>query len=72
MTALKPADDGNGLIVRLANHGSSAVPASVTTGAALPFVPAATIASDVLERPLATAEAIAPHGIATLRLRSQR
>ena len=69
VTALKPADDGNGVIVRLANHGSTAVPAAVTTGTALPFAPAAIIASDVLERPLAKAEAIAPHGIATLRLR---
>ena len=69
VTALKPADDGDGLVVRLANHGGTALPATVTSGAALPFVPATIAASDVLERPLAKSEAIPAHGIATLRLR---
>ena len=67
VTALKPADDGNGLIVHLANHSAVAVPATVTIGAAVPLSALKMTACDGLDRPLATT-IIAPHGIAALRL----
>jgi alpha-mannosidase len=71
VTAVKPADDGDGLIVRLANHGARTLPATVTTGPAMPFIPATTLRCDVLERPLAKADPVPPHGLATLRLRAK-
>jgi len=69
VTALKPADDGKGLVVRLVNHSAVAVPASVTVGAAVPLTAHTTAMCDVLERSTATV-AIPAHGIATLRLTS--
>lgn len=72
VTAVKPADDGDGVVVRLANHGGKALPAVVTSGAAMPFVPVEIVASDLLERPLVKTEPIPAHGIATLRLKAKR
>ena len=67
ITALKPADDGNGLIVHLANHGTTAVSATVTSGAAIPLTSPVVSMCDGLDRAMGTTP-IAAHGQAALRL----
>lgn len=62
---LKPAEDGDGLIVRLQETaGVAAAPLLRWRGAAIAGEPV-----DLLERPLPGPAAIAAHGIASLRIR---
>ncbi len=68
VSSVKPADDGNGLVVRLVNHSDKNLPASIVMGEAMPFSPASIQMSDLLERPIASEARIPAHGIATLRL----
>lgn len=69
VTAVKPADDGDGVVVRLANHGGAAAPATLAAGPALPAARGTAITCDILERPTQGGGMIPAHGIATLRLR---
>ncbi|MBN8526254.1 MAG: hypothetical protein J0M02_13050, partial [Planctomycetes bacterium] len=62
---VKPAEDGDGLIVRLQETaGTSATPRLRWRGAEIAAAP-----TDLLERPLPGVAAIAAHGIASLRIR---
>lgn len=68
VTSVKPADDGDGVIVRLANHGAAAAEAVISVAPGLPFTAAVVGRCDLLERAGSGSGAVPAHGLATLRL----